>query len=882
MARKLALLNDRLYVNADLVDQGHLEAFTHRYMVRTTVPVGSGRACGNCKYWMKPWNDNQGKQQYCHEMGYEETDSCSDFEARTETLEVEHVLESFKKVGSVYAFARGDIGKIIRTFPDVDIVDERVTPPMGYDLKFTSQLREDQLPIVATWLKKGYGIIKSPTGSGKSVLLSYLIAKLGLRTLILSHETRHLDTLYQRLCEHTNIKQLEEETGQQIVGRFLEGTGDFPIMFSTFQAFGSERGKLALPDLKDSFGLVWVDECFPAGTIVDGRPIETLRSGDRVACFDPTNPTHVLYRTVLRTMKREPSGLVRIRVDGRWVTCTPSHKVWTTSGWLPAADCLGATVLVRDDDDAHQSKNALRRLPQGYGSQHSCESDAALSCLQSEQANSTVEAGNSSMPLLWRSCSRSGEASSGSCQKGPRVLFQGTCDSLVIRGQVSTSCRYKSSVCLWPYEASESYDGSRGRGKDESVQQGSHIFVSRREWPVDTAPDSAGVSPELADRASDPYGTRAWSTPFPSALLQGGHRERRLENSDRSRRQVTQTSQMEVLGQAQNNGTRSARVDRVEVLERGSDGTFGGMCPDGYVYNIEVEDVHTYFANGLGVSNCHHTSAPTYHSVFSSFNSMYRGGTTATPTRKDQMHWATYNSIGPITAEGGNEMLSCNVSWMRTGISIPSSLFRFTKYGWSRMLDWLGQNSDLKQQLLDNVLRDITAGYKPLVICERRVMVDYLKNMLTHSGYNVEVIVGGQAKKKSTAANKMGAAVDFDALSRRLLDGTVHAVIGTNVLNENIDIRPLDCLHLPFPSANPEMEEQRAGRIRRPLHKDDIAAGFVKNNPEIRVYCFEGHRIAAAGETTRKAVYERLGFTGVGSSGTTHATKKKRLSLNDS
>lgn len=681
MPVKLALLNDRLYVNASLVNQAHLEAYTHRYMVKVTEPAGSGKACGNCKYWMKPWME-AGKQQYCHELGYIETDSCNDFEARMETREIEYTLESFKKTGSVYAFARGDIGKLIRTFPDFDIVDERATPPLGYDLRFTSQLRDDQLPVARAWLRKGYGIIKSPTGSGKSVLLSYLMGHLGLRTLILSHETRHLDTLYQRICEHTNLLALEAETGQQIAGRFLEGKGDFPITFSTFQAFGSDQGKAALPGLKDRFGLVWVDECFPAGTrigrIVDGKltedtAIEDVRAGDMVACFDTSATGHpgVIERRVVRTMRRDASSLVSVRIREYSVICTPNHRFWTNTGWCAASECCGKVVLV---------------------------------------ARETVN--------------------------GPTTEWQ-----------------YVDYVV-----------------------------------PVEGTP---------------------------------------------------------------------------------------------VVYNLEVEDTHTYFANGVGVSNCHHTSAPTYHTVFSSFNSQYRGGTTATPTRKDQTHWATYNSIGPITAEGGNEMLGCNVTWIRTGISVPSNLFRFTKYAWSKMLDWLGQNSDLKALVLENVLRDLEAGYKPLIICERLAMVHHLNRMLTHNGYNVEVIVGGQAKKKSTKANKMGVATDFDALSQKLLEGTMHCVIGTNVLNENIDIRPLDCLHLPFPSANEEMEEQRAGRIRRPLHPRDIAAGFVKNDPEIRVYTFDGHRIAATGETTRKTVYERLGFTGVASEGTPKVNKKKRLSLLD-
>jgi hypothetical protein len=53
-------------------------------------------------------------------------------------------------------------------------------------------------------------------------------------------------------------------------------------------------------------------------------------------------------------------------------------------------------------------------------------------------------------------------------------------------------------------------------------------------------------------------------------------------------------------------------VERLEVLEPGCDGTFGGLCPDGDVYNLEVEQYHTYVANGFVVHNCHHGSADTY------------------------------------------------------------------------------------------------------------------------------------------------------------------------------------------------------------------------------------------------------------------------------
>lgn len=53
---------------------------------------------------------------------------------------------------------------------------------------------------------------------------------------------------------------------------------------------------------------------------------------------------------------------------------------------------------------------------------------------------------------------------------------------------------------------------------------------------------------------------------------------------------------------------QSTWVDHVEVLEPGSDGKYGGLCPDGFVYNFEVEGTHTYFANGVLVHNCHEYS----------------------------------------------------------------------------------------------------------------------------------------------------------------------------------------------------------------------------------------------------------------------------------
>src|SRR5690606_12125692 len=48
------------------------------------------------------------------------------------------------------------------------------------------------------------------------------------------------------------------------------------------------------------------------------------------------------------------------------------------------------------------------------------------------------------------------------------------------------------------------------------------------------------------------------------------------------------------------------RVDSVEVFKSDNPGRTDGSLGDGYVYNFEVEGLHTYIAGGLVVHNCHH------------------------------------------------------------------------------------------------------------------------------------------------------------------------------------------------------------------------------------------------------------------------------------
>ncbi|MBR0315986.1 MAG: DEAD/DEAH box helicase family protein [Synergistaceae bacterium] len=54
-----------------------------------------------------------------------------------------------------------------------------------------------------------------------------------------------------------------------------------------------------------------------------------------------------------------------------------------------------------------------------------------------------------------------------------------------------------------------------------------------------------------------------------------------------------------------------------------------------FVYNLEVEGLNNYFANGYLVHNCHHATAPTYRKIYDYFNPRLHLGFTATPNRND-------------------------------------------------------------------------------------------------------------------------------------------------------------------------------------------------------------------------------------------------------
>ena len=95
--------------------------------------------------------------------------------------------------------------------------------------------------------------------------------------------------------------------------------------------------------------------CFTAGTLIHTPagdvPIETLRAGDTVSCFDQSTGIQTT-ETVEETFARTTTRLIHLTIGDATITATPEHPFMVTGlGWIHAADLHPGDHLVAATED---------------------------------------------------------------------------------------------------------------------------------------------------------------------------------------------------------------------------------------------------------------------------------------------------------------------------------------------------------------------------------------------------------------------------------------------------------------------------------------------------------------------------------------------------
>lgn len=349
-----------------------------------------------------------------------------------------------------------------------------------------------------------------------------------------------------------------------------------------------------------------------------------------VASCTPSN--HVVeYRKVLgRSRRLSADPMVLIKHEYGEFICTKNHRVWSGAGYKEASSLSGGDtlcVLREREIDEKERKIHGQVLQPPLCVDIGMEFPADETCPEHETAKAVTE---EEVPRLLKHVQLP--------VKGPRdkqetdLLRRGVLGQVedVVSGKAGTVQTHSREVACDKEgprrvshfrEAKKSSLGkddpaeqrprvsSKGSCRNEEVVGGeSHIPASRWKREAYEGADSSvcpnGVSGGVDGARYTDYRSSG-QIQVPTTSVQGRLGPPRREVSYRGRRQQSPYEEVEVFGQEEREGTVCSRVESVTVLEQGSErGAGEGGGGDPFVYSIEVEGNHNYFADGVLVANC--------------------------------------------------------------------------------------------------------------------------------------------------------------------------------------------------------------------------------------------------------------------------------------
>lgn len=158
--------------------------------------------------------------------------------------------------------------------------------------------------------------------SHNSVCGVYLSCAIGYKTLFVAHQTELLENFYKSFVRDTNLLELREETGKEIVSiinspKDYEKMKDLDVALVTYQKFIREdtRDKLIKEYIKGRFGFVITDEAHQAGAASYARFLSQLDCRYKLGMSATPLRKDALNRILFNcigpvTVKSESTGLI--------------------------------------------------------------------------------------------------------------------------------------------------------------------------------------------------------------------------------------------------------------------------------------------------------------------------------------------------------------------------------------------------------------------------------------------------------------------------------------------------------------------------------------------------------------------------------------------
>lgn len=569
----------------------------------------------------------------------------------------------------------------------------------------------------------------------------------------------------------------------------------------------------------DYIRLYMTDECFPAWVEVDGRPIRDINVGDMVSAFNEETG-EIERREVLRRFKNKaPDYMVRLVTKSHHVIhCTCGHPIFTQRGWVKAAELTtNDEVLIdvrmyelRGSDRNHDGVAAVSLEKNGAYFLQPHVRDAASG--QKPRANAFSAISNT-MFHLWGP-----RAADSCCEKtGSGVLQQGVFNRVPFDAVVRNNVSDKSQIRVRAYDQKEPDVGPRQPEKDVRHAQSDwpQAEAARRERPLgDRRGDEVArnVQRSGVQVANDsPHQGERFGDGMPGPL-QSGLWQRETEDSDRSGRRESSLFEPKGAGRAQNGHLEYVGLECVQIHEHGDLAGFGeGVC-DGYVYNIEVEGVHTYIANGVVVHNCHHlTRENKWGKCRSLFPNALGLGVTATPDRSDGQGLGRHADGFFDTLVEGPKMRELIRMGFLTDYRIfcPPSDFDVSSVAAGKDGDY-NRNQLQAASKKSHIVGDVVEHYKKIAMGKRGVTfcvsvedAEDIAAQFNAAGVPAMVLTGNNTDAERAEAIKL------------LESGDILQIVAIDIISEGFDLPAIEAVSFARPTQSYSLFIQMFGRALR-------------------------------------------------------------------
>ena len=689
-------------------------------------------------------------------------------------------------------------------------------------------LRPYQARAVEFCKPRPRAMVHAPAGSGKTIIASNVAAAVA--------------EPFDRCIWLANTREQVQQAHDAIAATAQR----VPVLYEV----GCVAGKL---DTAKADILI-LDECFTAETLVDGVRIDSVRVGDFVSAFNHKTG-RIEKRKVVNVFKRNTRGaLYQVRTkSGRVLTSTAGHPVFVIGlGYVTVGQMFGLRESISTAIQKAGGVSVQILQQQMQGSIHLREAEKTASVSVLSDLRETCNIPNPS------------QASRGGADEC--FLFQGVLHRIQEKSIFGDSDKDESAmegVDLGQNETLKSNAKSRYAQKDEGIFSGENVFIQRRKWENDRSSIEAARNNRSYDGVSDPTRGRSEQLQIASEMLQGGPCAPRDETGDRGRWKLSQDEEVAFLGQEENGNTQFDWLDSIEILERGSNGRSGEMQEANTVYNLHVEGLNNYFANGILVHNCHHLPAESWvEKAISAAGKVF--GFTATPWsgnwERDESLKAFFGAENIVKIERA-EVKSFGA--ITEGVVFIHHLDKPGCFQFEIEAEAAALVAVRRQrwrfipahELMRRALWEITVNKTRTNPWRNQRIIE-----LARQGDGVLVLVGSiehgeyLAKGIGDAVlvhSKMGARKRREAIEAARA-GHLRCMVSTSLADEGLDVPRLSTMINAVGGRSAAKLEQRAGRVMRPHESKDIGT--------VHDFSDAGSNLAFSQFKARCRVYKKLGY----------------------